>query len=361
MNMKKYKIVSIIFLILLCSSCKSGSSSTTTNNETEKPRQYAFTAFDTQCSISFYGVESDEKAEDYYYSMKTLVDNFDEVFSKTNENSEIYAINHRTSDTVIVSEEVATLFDISKSFYEWSYNKFDISSGTLIDLWDVKNRKTLPLDNEIEEAKKHVGNFDYDIKMLDGEDTGKASITFHGDKLTQYDLGGLIKGYCNDRLKEMLSSNDDIKACIVDLGGNILVNGYVAGRKDGKFRVGIFKPFSKNEIIDTVELTNKNVITSGNYRRYFKIDGDNRVYHHIIDPTTGYPSNRGLDSVTIVSENGLLGDYLSTTCFLLGEEESKGLIDFARSNDKFGDKNIQAIFVRSDGVVVKYPKDVNIK
>ena len=359
--MKKFKIVSIIFLILLCSSCKSGSSSTTTNNETEKPRQYAFTAFDTQCSISFYGVESDEKAEDYYYSMKTLVDNFDEVFSKTNENSEIYAINHRTSDTVTVSAETATLFDIAKSFYEWSHKKFDISAGTLIDLWDVKNRKTLPKDFEIEEAKKHVGNLNYDINMLEGDDAGKATITFYGDKQTQYDLGGLVKGYCNDALRDMLNSNDDIDACIVDLGGNILVTGYVAGRKDGEFRVGIFKPFSKNETIDTIKVTNKNVITSGNYRRYFKVDGDDRVYHHIIDPITGYPSNRGLDSVTIVSDNGLLGDYLSTTCFLLGEDESKELIDFMRNNEKFGDKSIQATYVRNDGIVTKYPKDVNLK
>lgn len=360
--MKKIKILSIIFLILLCCSCKSGSSSTANKNkETEKPRQYAFSAFDTQCSISFYGVESDENAENYYYSMKTLIDNYDETFSKTNVNSEIYAINHRTSDTVTVSVETATLFDIAKSFYEWSYKKFDISAGTLIDLWDVKNRKTLPKDSEIEEAKSHVGNLNYDINMLEGDDVGKATITFYCDKQTQYDLGGLIKGYCNDALKEMLSTNDDIEACIVDLGGNILVTGYVAGRKDGEFRVGIFKPFSKNETIDTIEVTNKNVITSGNYRRYFKIDGDDRIYHHIIDPITGYPSNRGLDSVTIVSDNGLLGDYLSTTCFLLGEEESKALIDFVRENEKFGDKSIQATFVRSDGKVTKYPKNVNIK
>lgn len=359
--MKRIKIISIIIMLLLCFSCKSGSSINDNNEETEKPRQYAFTAFDTQCSISFFGVESDVKAEDYYYSMKTLINNFDEIFSKTNINSEIYAINHRTSDKVTVSAETATLFDIAKSFYEWSYKKFDISAGTLINLWDVKNRKTLPTDSEIEEAKSHVGNFDYDIKMLDGDDAGKATITFYGDKLTQYDLGGLIKGYCNDALKEMLNTNDDIEACIVDLGGNILVTGYVAGRKDGNFRVGIFKPFSENETIDTIEVTNKNVITSGNYRRYFKIDGDDRVYHHIIDPISGYPSNRGLDSVTIVSENGLLGDYLSTTCFLLGEEESKELIDFVRSNEKFGDKSIQATFVRNDGIVTKYPKNVNIK
>ncbi len=358
--MKKFEFLSIIFLIIFCCSCKSDNS-LNNKKETEKPRQYAFTAFDTQCSISFYGVESDEKAEDYYYSMKTLVDNFDEVFSKTNVNSEIYAINHRTSDVVTVSAETATLFDIAKSFYEWSYKKFDISAGTLIDLWDVKNRKNLPKDFEIEEAKSHVGNLNYDINMLEGDDSGKATITFYGDKQTQYDLGGLIKGYCNDALKEMLSTNDDIEACIVDLGGNILVTGHVAGRKDGEFRVGIFKPFSNNEIIDTIKVTNKNVITSGNYRRYFKIDGDDRIYHHIIDPITGYPSNRGLDSVTIVSDNGLLGDYLSTTCFLLGEDESKELIDFMRNNEKFGDKSIQATYVRNDGIVTKYPKDVNLK
>ena len=357
------KLISLVLVLLMglsTVSCKIPEGRKKNYGVEEKPIQFAFDAFDTQCSISFYGVQDETTASQYFYAMKNLVERYEEVFSKTNENSEIYEINHRTSDSVMICDEVASIFEIASSLYEWSGKKFDISLGTLIDLWDIKNRKTVPTLAEINEARKHTGNFNYTIERNVNEDEfTRNRITFTGDKLTQYDFGALVKGYCCDALKEMLAENENIKACIVNLGGNVLCTGEVDGRAGSAFRVGIFKPFSGNDIIDTIEVKNRNVITSGNYQRYFKVEGDDRVYHHIIDPTTGYPTNNGIDSVTIVSENGLLGDYLSTACMLLGEEQSKDLIDFASKS--FSDKNIQATFVYSDGRVVKYPKKVNIK
>lgn len=359
--MKKFLSLILVLLVGMSTiSCKIPERRKKNYGVEEKPIQFAFDAFDTQCSISFYGVSDETTASQYFYAMKNLVERYEEVFSKTNENSEIYEINHRTSDSVMICDEVASIFEIASSLYEWSGKKFDISLGTLIDLWDVKNRKTVPTLAEINEARKHTGNFKYTIERNVSEDEfTRNRITFTGDKLTQYDFGALVKGYCCDALKEMLAENENIKACIVNLGGNVLCTGEVDGRADSAFRVGVFKPFSGNDIIDTIEVKNRNVITSGNYQRYFKVEGDDRVYHHIIDPTTGYPTNNGIDSVTIVSENGLLGDYLSTACMLLGEEKSKDLIDFASKS--FNDKNIQATFVYSDGRVTKYPLKVNLK
>ncbi len=357
--MKKL-LVMIGIVSIICTACNTRDMQGYNYSDNQKPRQYAFNAFDTECMISLWGVENDNRAEDYYYSMKTLIENYDKAFSKTNVESEIYAINNRTENEVYVSEEVGNIFTLAKDFYNWSNGKFDISAGKLFALWDVKNRTSLPAQNEIDETKSYAADFDYEVEFLDGENEGKAKITFKGAPKVQYDLGGLVKGYCSDTLKEMLDNNHDIDACIVNLGGNVLTHGIVAGRKDGFFKVGIFKPFTTtNEIIEIVEVKDRCVITSGNYQRYFKVDGDDRIYHHIIDPTTGYPTNNGLDSVTIVSMNGLLGDYLSTSCMLLGEEESKKLIDFA--NSAFDDKNIQAIYVRSDGSISKYPEKVYIK
>lgn len=352
-------ILLIIAMSMITVSCQLKERSRTNYGVEEKPYQFAFDAFDTQCSISFYGLPNEKLAEMYFSDMKNLVDNYENVFSKTKEGSEIYEINHREGDSVMICDETAAIFSIAQSLYEWSQKRFDISAGTLIDLWDVKNRTTVPTLAEINEARKHIGNFKYTIENnVEPESFRRNRITFHGDKLTQYDLGALVKGYCCNALKEMLDSNDIIKACIINLGGNVLCTGEVDGRKGGAFNVGVFKPFSGNEIIDTIEVKNRNVITSGNYQRYFKVAGDDRVYHHIIDPTTGYPTNNGLDSVTIVSENGLLGDYLSTACMLLGDKFSKQLIDFA--SKEFNDKNIQATFVFSDGRVEKYPKRVNL-
>ena len=356
----KKKLFLIVMALSLLSSCTARARKTTKYIAEEKPISFAFDAFDTQCSISIYGVKTKELASQFYYDMKNLVDNYEKVFSKTVEGSDIYDINHRTGDSVMICDETASIFEIAESLYNWSNRKFDISSGTLFDLWDVKNRTTVPTLAEINEARKHTGNFKYTIErnVLEGE-FRKNRITFTGDKLTQYDLGALIKGYCCNALKEMLYQNDDIKACVINLGGNVLCTGEVTGRIGGAFKVGVFKPFSGNDIIDTIEVKERNVITSGNYQRYFKVPGDDRVYHHIIDPTTGYPTDNGLDSVTIVSENGLLGDYLSTACMLLGYEDSKELIDFASKS--FEDKNIQATYVFSDGRVEKYPSKVKIK
>lgn len=357
------KIIALILVLLVgmsTISCKIPENIKKNYGVEDKPIQFAFDAFDTQCSISFYGVYDESVASNYFLSMKKLVENYENVFSKTKEGSEIYEINHRTGDSVMICDETASVFEIAKGLYDWSGKKFDLSAGTLIDLWDIKNRTTLPTLAEINEARKHIGNFKYTIERNVAENEfRKNRITFTGDKLTQYDFGAVVKGYCCDALKEMLSENENIKACIVNLGGNVLCTGEVDGRAGSAFRVGVFKPFSGNDIIDTIEVKNRNVITSGNYQRYFKIDGDDRVYHHIIDPATGYPTDNGLDSVTIVSENGLLGDYLSTACMLLGETRSKDLIDFTAKS--FKDKNIQATFVYSDGRVVKYPKKVKIK
>ena len=357
---KRLEKIIILLLVSVLTACTARARKTTNYAEEAKPMQFAFEAFDTQCSFSYYGVKNEDDAQIYFEDMKRLVENFEKVYSKTIEGSEIYDINHRTGDSVMICDETAAIFEIARGLYEWSDGKFDVSAGTLIDLWDVKNRKTLPTLAEINEARKHIGNFKYTIErnVAEGE-FRKNRITFTGDKLTLYDFGGLVKGYCCNALKDMILENDFIDACVVNLGGNVLCTGEVTGRAGGAFRVGVFKPFSGNDIIDTIEVKNRNVITSGNYQRYFKIDGDDRVYHHIIDPSTGYPTDNGLDSVTIVSENGLLGDYLSTACMLMGYESSKKLIDFA--SKQFEDKNIQATYVFSDGRVEKYPKKVNIK
>ena len=347
----------VCMLIISICGCQARELTSVGSYAEEKPHNYTFTAFDTECAISIYGVADKDTSSIYANDMVALIKSYDELFSRSEEGSQIYEINNRKSDSVLVANEICEILGIAKDFNYWSKGKFDLSIGTLIDLWDVKNRKTLPTEEEIAEAKSHVNNYSYMIENSVSDEKGRNNkVTFYGDTKTQYDFGALIKGYCCDALKQMISENDYIKACIVNLGGNVLCVGQLDNKVDGAFNVGIFKPFSENEIIEQVKVVDKNVITSGNYQRYFKVDGDNRVYSHIIDPETGYPVNNGLDSVTIISENGLLGDYLSTACMLLGERESKELIDFCKNT--FGDDDLQAIFVHSSGKVTKYPKNV---
>ena len=338
----------IIFSLYACSARERVSKGSYRN--TFKSYQDAFSAFDTECSVTLYGDMDSDEASKYMKEIRDIASTYEKIFSKTDSESELYKLNHRTSSELTISNELADLLDVGKEMYNWSMGYFDISSGKLIDLWDIKNRKTLPDEKDIEEAIKYNGNFDYKIVKVDNEDQSK--IIFDSDKGSTYDFGALAKGYVSDRIRQMLIDNKKIEAAIINLGGNVCCYGEQKERENGMFVVGIFKPFSDGELIDKVSVKDKCVITSGNYQRYFKIPGDEHIYHHIINPKLGYPIDNGIDSVTIISENGLLGDYLSTACMLLGEKYGNELIDGCKK--EFDDENIEAIFIHSDGEIVKY-------
>ena len=106
------------------------------------------------------------------------------------------------------------------------------------------------------------------------------------------------------------------------------------------FKIGVQKPFAEqNDILTSLDIRNQSVVSSGTYERYFEKDG--KIYHHILNPFTGYPYETHLQQVTIISDASVDGDALSTTCFALGLEEGSKLI---KSLDE-----IEAIFVTDDG------------
>lgn len=151
------------------------------------------------------------------------------------------------------------------------------------------------------------------------------------------ELGAIAKGFIADKLKEYLANNG-VTSGTVNLGGNVLC---IGKKPDGtSFRIGIQQPFAdRNEIITAIKAEDISVVSSGIYERYFTQDG--KIYHHILDPSTGYPYNNGLEAVTIVSKKSTDGDALSTTCFALGLE--KGM-EFVESLS-----DVYAVFITEDG------------
>ena len=117
---------------------------------------------------------------------------------------------------------------------------------------------------------------------------------------------------------------EGVKSAVINLGGNVLC---VGKRPDGTpFKVGLQKPYAdRNETIATLDIDGMSVVSSGVYERHFVKDGVN--YHHILNPRDGYPYQNGLVSVTIISDLSVDGDGLSTTCFSMGLEKGKALID----------------------------------
>ena len=136
-------------------------------------------------------------------------------------------------------------------------------------------------------------------------------------------MGGIAKGYIADKMKDYLNEKG-ITSGMINLGGNVLTLG---DKPDGSnYNIGIQKPFSDDgTAIASVEVSDKTVVSSGVYERYFYV-GDN-FYHHILNPKTGYPYDNNLLGVTIICPKSVDGDGLSTTCFALGLEDGMKLIE----------------------------------
>lgn len=212
------------------------------------------------------------------------------IFSKTLENSELYQINHRATDTLTISEDMARVIETGLEFYEISEGMLDITMAPVSALWDFKSEEPkIPEAESISEALTHV---DISSVQLDGN-----TLSFKRAD-TQIDLGAFAKGYIADCLKEYLQSQGVVSAQI-NLGGNVLL---VGSKPDGSdWRVGIQEPFEDRGAVDRIlEISDQSIVSSGIYEREFEVDG--KQYFHILDPTTGYPVDTDLAQATIVSD-----------------------------------------------------------
>lgn len=283
------------------------------------------TYFDTVVQIEVWGAD-----QEIMEHCRQMCEDYEQMLSATIETSEISRINNAGGEPVEVSDETAGLIEEGIKYGDISDGQFDITIAPATDLWNFTDNeeKILPDPDELAEAVTHI---DYHCIKVEGN-----TVTLT-DPEARIDLGGIAKGYIADRLKEYLK-DEGIEHALIDLGGNMLTLGR---RYDGNdFRIGIQKPFADTgTAMAVVSVNDKSVVTSGDYERYFEKDGV--IYHHILDPDTGYPVQNDLDQVTIISDQSVDGDALSTTCFAMGLEDGLELI---RSLD-----SIEAVFVTKDG------------
>jgi len=241
-----------------------------------------------------------------------------------------------------VSDDLAELISEGLDYSELSKGAFDIAIEPLTSLWDfTAEDPQVPEDSLIQAA---LPKCDYHNISVDKD---KNEITLKTDD-TAIELGAIAKGYIADRLKDYLISQN-VKSAIINLGGNVLC----IGKKpdNSAFKIGIQKPFAdRSETIAVMDIRDKSVVSSGIYERCFEQDGI--LYHHLLNPKTGYPYDNGLIAVTIISDKSVDGDALSTTCFALGLEDGMKL---AESLD-----DVQAFFVTSD-YEIHYTKDFRKK
>ena len=281
--------------------------------------------FDTYITITIY--EDNVKVLNDCISM---CEYYDQLFSTSNTESDIYRINHSNCTPVTVSNETILLIDKSIEYSKLTNGKYDITIEPVFNLWDFSN-ETIPEKSDIDEALTHVSY--KNIKINHSNNT----VTML-DSNSQITLGSIAKGYIADSVKNYILSCN-INSGVIDLGGNILVIGQKPDNTD--YIVGIKNPQNPNSAtpIAAVKVADKSVVTSGIYERSFT--HDNILYHHILDSITGYPVETDISAISIISDSSMEADALSTVCLLLGVDNA---LTFINSIDE-----TECIIIETDG------------
>lgn len=268
----------------------------------------------------------------------------DKVFTKVKELESTLSINENGTlvdkinesagiEPVKVDYDTYTVIKKGLEYAKLSNGLFDISVGPIVKLWNIGLPEAkVPTQEEIDSRIPLVGYSD--VELNDEENT-----VFLKRQGMMIDLGGVAKGYTADVISDILTE-EGVKSAIIDLGGNIFAHGL---KVDGStWRIGIQNPFSdRGDIIGTITVKNKSIVTSGIYERYIEKDGIK--YHHILSPKTGYPYENEIAGITIISDKSSDGDALSTSVFAMGVEEGMKFVNTQ--------EGIDAIFVTKDNKI----------
>ena len=268
-----------------------------------------------------------EKASNYMRNLEKKLNFYDE-------NSEISLINRNSGIRFVkISEDTFNVIKNAKFCSELTNGAFDATIAPLVKKWSINSSSPKVLS--IEEVNTVKSLVDYkDILLC--EDSKSVMLA---RKDQEIDLGGIAKGYIADKIIELYKENG-IKSGIINLGGNVKVLGKKAD--DLMWNIGIIKPEKHaNENIAVVSVEDMSVVTSGAYERAFSYNG--KMYHHIINPITGYPAETDLKSITVICKDSVHADALSTPLFIMGKYKA---YEFMKS------KQISGIMVTDDDKII---------
>ena len=314
--MKKYFISAMLSALLFLTGCSAESS--------PEPVQGTFFAMDTMMDFTIYG-ESGliDQSESLIASLESLV-------SVTDTGSELYAINQTGSGTL--TGKASSLMEQALEICRRTDGALDLSIYPIVRAWGFTTGSyQVPDEAEIQALLPLV---DYRKIQYDAA-TGTVTVTL--PEGMEIDLGSVAKGYAGQLAAQMLREHG-VQSALLNLGGNVQT---VGAKPDGSpWQIGIKDPQGEDAMM-VLSVEDQAVVTSGGYERYFEQDG--QTYWHIMDPSTGHPADSGLISVTIVGDEGVVCDGLSTALFVMGLEKAADL--WAQSGD------FEAVFVTASGEV----------
>ncbi|MDR1374113.1 MAG: FAD:protein FMN transferase [Treponema sp.] len=320
---------------------------------TQAPPAQSEFVLGTVCTINLYQYGSSRLYGKLFSRLREL----EGIFSANSADSVLAAVNAAAGvEPVPAGEDLVRVLERALYFAQASGGAFDPSIGPLVKLWGIGTETAgVPADEAIEKA---LGLVNWRDIRLDREG-GTVFLARPGMAL---DLGAIAKGYAADETVKLIA-DAGVPLAMIDLGGNIYVHGEKKGNRP--WRIGIQNPLEpRGAYLGVLErqnpapprpprgggpaayagsrnaadpLANKTVVTSGIYERFFTDAGRN--YHHILSAGDGYPAETGLLSVTVIAENSMDADALSTAAFALGWERGAALVKA---------QGAEAVFVLAD-------------
>ena len=287
-------ICALLCLLLVLCGCGSGTNPSLTKT---------VFCMDTLLTITASGARAEEALERSEQELFRL----DALLNRHSQTSTVSELNRVGS---LKNHELAGLLRRVLFLNESTCGAFDCTLAPLIDIWDIAGGGHVPTSEELSAALALTG-------------TG-SRITVSDDTVTlvpgtALDLGGVGKGYAGELVRTIFSECG-VSGSICLGGDNCLVGPRSA--EQPLWRVGLRMPGSQDDIVCILSVTDTFIVTSGSYERFFKAD-DDTVYHHILDPETGWPAQNGLVSVTVLTNDGVAADALATAFFVMGEEKTK--------------------------------------
>lgn len=282
--------------------------------EMQQPVERSLFAMNTYMTFTAYG----EDAQAALQEAEECIQQVEGLWSVTDEDSEIYQANHSGGQPVTVSEETAEIISFALEMAQRTGGALDPTIYPVLTAWGfTTDSKQVPSQQQIAQLLEQVG---YDRIQLNGSELTVPD----GMEL---DLGAVGKGYTADLVTEILRRHG-VTSALISLGGNIQA---IGSRPDGSdWRLGIRAPWESGNL-GVLTVSDAAVVTSGGYENYFD-DEQGNIYWHILDPSTGYPADSGLQSVTIVGREGKMCDALSTALFVMGAQSAE---QYWRENSGF--------------------------
>lgn len=304
---KKTIISLLITLALTLTSCDFSDSS-------EQMIERSGLYFDTYVSITLYDTDNVNCADE---TLK-ICEKYDNLFSISKPDSDITKINNAGTESVTVDKDTCEMLSLAQKFSSECNGSFDVSIYPVSKLWDFHTKDGIvPSNTDIEKALEYI---DFNNIIID---TDNNCVT-KTDKNVQIDPGAVAKGYIADKIKEYLISCNIDKA-VINMGGDLCILG--SKTPNNGFKIAIKNPDSDESVLECLELNDISVATSGIYERCFTVN--DTLYHHILDPKTGYPAATDIKSISIISDSSAYCDMVCTSCIVMGLNDSIKFIDNA--------------------------------